>query len=175
MKIPMTAMALNLFIVCAPISLARGWAGGGGAGGGGGGGNSGNRPICTGQEPPRQGAPFTISAAFEAKLDAYRATLAEYESTRPDESEMIEINSRLAGKACFTDFDCATGDERFVSSCLRYEWDGTNGTCLVTTAEIPQAPLPTCADVTCPDSFQCELEESTGAVGCVEQRLCRLP
>ncbi len=55
---------------------------------------------------------------------------------------------------------------------------GTTGSCTVSDlAPVPGASAPppprfTCADFTCPASFQCEVEESTGAVGCVEQRTC---
>lgn len=140
----------------------------------------GNKPLCTGNEPPRQGAAYTANASLYAKLDAYQALNAQYAVEHPEAAEYADVSSRLSGSSCFTDSDCATGDEtKFHGTCQRYEWDGTNGSCNIATAiQIPTPPAQprfTCEDVTCPSQFQCEVEESTGAVGCVEQRLCREP
>jgi hypothetical protein len=165
----------------------------GGGGNGGHGGNSngggaknedgttgGNKPICTGLEPARKGAAYTLHQAAEDRLAAFQAELDNFGIEHPEAAAFAVVSKRVAGQSCFQDADCDTGDSsKYTSQCARYEWDGTNGSCLVGSVDpIPAAPiLPrlSCADVSCPSGFQCELEESNGAVGCVEQRTCVLP
>lgn len=98
-------------------------------------------------------------------------------------AEYAHISSAVSGTLCETDEDCSTYHESYVGTCLRYVWDGTNGSCSVhSTIPIPSAPPQpqlTCADVTCPSvggvAYQCEVENGTNAVGCVEPRTCREP
>lgn len=169
-------MKFDIFFTAALTSLlfsSAAHASGGGHGGGG-------KPLCTGQEPPRKGAPFTENASYGLKVDAYQAAIASYELAHPEAAEYASVSRSLVGVSCVVDADCTTGDSsRFVGSCLRYLWDGTNGSCQVLAAipipAAPATPLFNCDDVACPSSFQCEVEDSTGAVGCVEQRTCRQP
>lgn len=140
----------------------------------------GGKPICTGNEPPRRGAPYVLKVSGEERLSAYLDALARYEVEHPEAAEYAEASAKISGQSCFSDDDCAYGDNsKFAGSCVRYEWDGTNGSCyLHAVVAIPQPPTLaalSCADVTCPAQFQCEVEESNGAVGCVEQRTCREP
>lgn len=137
----------------------------------------GDKPLCSGNEPPRQGAAYIENLSYGLKIAAFQAATAQYELEHPEAADYARVSSDLVGRSCFVSDECATGDERFVGSCLRYEWDGTNGTCQIYSQVAiptpPAAPRISCEDVTCPSSFQCELEDSTGAVGCVEQRTCR--
>jgi hypothetical protein len=137
----------------------------------------GDKPICDGTEPPRRGAPFTELASYGLKIAAYQEAVARYELEHPEAADYAAVVTEHVGRSCFADDECSTGDARFLGSCQRYVWDGTNGSCIVT----PQVTIPTppafpalsCEDVSCPSHFQCEVENNTGAVGCVEQRLCR--
>jgi hypothetical protein len=137
----------------------------------------GDKPICTGNEPARKGAPYTENESYGLKIAAFQAATAQYELEHPEGADYARISSDLIARNCFVHEDCSTGDERFVGACLRYEWVGTNGSCKITTLVAiptpPARPSLSCEDVTCPANFQCELENSTGAIGCVEQRTCR--
>jgi len=173
----LSTMLLALATLVSSPSFARG--GGGGGGGGGGSGGS-DKPICTGFEPPRLGAPYEAKPSFDAKVDAYRAATAQYEVDHPAAAAFAREAADLTGRSCEADADCATSDEsKYHGSCQRYVWDGTNGSCVVNSLiVIPPPPAPpvfACADVICPSNFKCEVEENNGAVGCVENRTCRLP
>lgn len=133
-------------------------------------------PVCTGHEPPRQGAEYTRNPSFEVKIQAYQKLLDVYES-QPDTGEFGSNARAIEGRSCFEDKDCSTTDEsKFSGKCERYVWDGTNGTCHVTPLIDlpipPPKPVFTCADVICPSNTQCEVEAENQAVGCVEPRTC---
>ncbi|MCX6118324.1 MAG: hypothetical protein NT027_12335 [Proteobacteria bacterium] len=138
------------------------------------------RTICTGMEPARRGAEYSKKPSFDEKILAYQAAASQYEIDHPEGAEFAGISAQITGTSCFSDSDCATSDEsKYRGLCLRYEWTGTNGSCSVAPVIVipapPAAPVMNCGDVTCPSNFQCEVENSTGAVGCVEQRLCTQP
>jgi hypothetical protein len=117
------------------------------------------KPVCPVPEPARQGAPATPTASAAAKVAEYKAAVAAQD----------EAAASVAGKMCDSDAACDTGTPSVSGTCNRYVWTGTNGVCIVGSAPRPQF---TCADFTCPAKFQCEVEASTGAVGCVAVRTC---
>lgn len=117
------------------------------------------KPTCPVPEPARQGAPATARPSAAAKVAAYQAVVAAQDAAV----------ASIAGKTCESDAACDTGNPAFSGTCNRYVWTGTNGVCLVGSAPAPRF---TCADFSCPAKFQCEVEASTGAVGCVESRTC---
>jgi hypothetical protein len=145
------------------------------------------RPTCPVPEPARQGAPYTVNASGTAKMTAWKASVAEYERTfgaksaaaKAHAEEYTKVANAIGGKSCTDNSDCATGNAKFAGSCYRYVWVGNNGTCLVSdlapvpgVPAAPSSPQFNCADVTCPAQFQCEVENSTGAAGCVAPRTC---
>ena len=146
----------------------------------GGGNGGGGIPVCTGNEPARRGAAYVPNESVTEMLDAFYAATVQYAAEHPEAAEYADVSARISGSSCYNDSDCATGDDsKFKGSCLRYQWDGTNGRCDVYSVIViptpPALPSYNCTNVSCPAQFQCEVEESTGAVGCVEQRLCRNP
>jgi hypothetical protein len=119
------------------------------------------KPVCPVPEPVRQGAPATARPSAAAKIAAYKAALSTHDAA---------VKS-IAGKSCESDAQCDTGNPAYQGICNRYVWTGTNGSCILSGDPAP-APRFTCADFSCPVKFQCEVEVSTNAVGCVEPRTC---
>ena len=144
------------------------------------------KPPCPVPEPARRGAPLIPRASVAAKLDAWKQELAAFQAALPaaesaaaaHAAEYAAASSTVTGKSCVVDADCATGHANYSGHCNRYVWTGSTGSCQVVdlapvgTTAPPPPPIFACSDYSCPASFQCEVENGTGAVGCVEGRTC---
>lgn len=114
------------------------------------------KPLCGPSAAPRRSVQPTPSASVQAKHDAWVALDSGYTAA-----------AAVLGRACATDADCATHDDRFPGSCLTPYY----GQAQCTVANAPSRPVFTCADYTCPANYECSQEGSESVV-CLEHRLC---
>lgn len=117
---------------------------------------SSSKPACTPDSAPRRTAVPVPNAASKAKIDAWTQT-----------SSAFTAAAVVIGRACVTNADCATSDAAFPGTCLTPYYGSAQ-----CTVDAPARPLFTCADYTCPASFECE-QEGSESIACLEHRLCR--
>jgi len=131
-----------------------------------------DKPVCTGNEPPRRSIPATLTAAAITKTEEWKKAL-EVWSANP---QAFESARAIAGKECTTNSDCVTGTDLVTATCSVPYYNRSQCMLNVDASGAPTAPRFHCgADWSCTAGYECEEEENTGAVACVEHKTCIEP
>ncbi|MFO0675769.1 MAG: hypothetical protein U0169_04505 [Polyangiaceae bacterium] len=131
-----------------------------------------DKPVCTGNEPPRASIPATLTAAANAKTEEWKKAL-EVWSSNP---EAFASARAIAGKECTSNSDCVTGTDLVTAYCSVPYYNRSQCMLNVDAFGAPAAPRFHCGvDWSCTAGYECEEEENTGAVACVEHKTCVEP
>ena len=130
--------------------------------------------VGTGIRPSSQPTP---TPELQARWNGWQEAMAIWAQNAEVEQHakaFIAAANGVAGIQCVIDSDCETHSSDFVGSCRIYY---NVGQCVVTDLDppavgpaAPSEPDLSCADFTCPTTFQCEQEASTAGIACVLQR-----
>lgn len=113
--------------------------------------------------------------AWRSAMEAWKAAATEFSVEASAHAAAYESAAGpIVGKACTQDQDCDTASPDFVGSCRIYY---SHGQCEVRDLHplgagpvAPPQPVFSCADFSCPQDFQCELEVETQGIACVLDR-----